>query len=220
MRTRLKVCCISSIEEARLAVAAGADALGLVARMPSGPGPIPDDLIAAIVATVPPPVATFLLTSETDPQAIVDHVARCRANTVQLVDAVPVAAYAALRAAHPNVRIVQVIHVAGEASVAEARAAGPHVDALLLDSGRPDLAVKELGGTGRVHDWTVSARIVAESPVPVFLAGGLNAGNVADAVRVARPFGIDLCSGVRTDGRLDPAKLTALVSALRAADAA
>lgn len=220
MRTRLKVCCISSIEEARLAVAAGADALGLVARMPSGPGPIPDDLIAAIVATVPPPVATFLLTSETDPQAIVDHVARCRANTVQLVDAVPVAAYAALRAAHPNVRIVQVIHVAGEASVAEARAAGPHVDALLLDSGRPDLAVKELGGTGRVHDWALSARIVAESPVPVFLAGGLNAGNVADAVRVARPFGIDLCSGVRTDGRLDPAKLAALVSALRAADAA
>lgn len=220
MRTRLKVCCISSIEEARLAVAAGADALGLVARMPSGPGPIPDDLIAAIVATVPPPVATFLLTSETDPQAIVDHVARCRANTVQLVDAVPVAAYAALRAAHPNVRIVQVIHVAGEASVAEARAASPHVDALLLDSGRPDLAVKELGGTGRVHDWTVSARIVAESPVPVFLAGGLNAGNVAEAVRVARPFGVDLCSGVRTDGRLDPAKLAALVAALRAADAA
>lgn len=219
MRTRLKVCCIASVEEARTAVAAGADAVGLVARMPSGPGPIPDALIAEIAATVPPPVATFLLTSETDPAAIVEHVGRCRANTVQLVDAVPADAYAGLRRAHPAVRIVQVIHVEDQDSVEEARQAASHVDALLLDSGRPKLAVKELGGTGRVHDWTLSARIVAESPVPVFLAGGIRADNVAEAIRAVRPYGIDLCSGVRTDGRLDPAKLAALVAAMRAADA-
>lgn len=219
MRTRLKVCCIASVEEARTAVAAGADAVGLVARMPSGPGPIPDALIAEIARNVPPPVATFLLTCETDPAAIVEHVGRCRANTVQLVDAVPSAAYAALRRAHPAVRIVQVIHVEDQDSLEEARQAASQVDALLLDSGRPKLAVKELGGTGRVHDWTLSARIVAESPVPVFLAGGIRADNVAEAIRAVRPHGIDLCSGVRTDGRLDPAKLAALVAAMRAADA-
>lgn len=219
MRTRLKVCCMASVEEARIAVAAGADAVGLVARMPSGPGPIPDALIAEIAATVPPPVATFLLTCETDPAAIVEHVGRCGTNTVQLVDAVPAAAYAALRRAHPAVRIVQVIHVEDQDSVEEARRAASQVDALLLDSGRPKLAVKELGGTGRVHDWTLSARIVAESPVPVFLAGGIRADNVAEAIRAVRPHGIDLCSGVRTDGRLDSAKLAALVAAMRAADA-
>lgn len=202
-----------------MAVAAGADALGLVGRMPSGPGPIPDDLIAEIAAIVPPPVATFLLTCETDPDAIVDHVTRCRTNTVQLVDAVPVVAYRALRRAHPTVRIVQVIHVADADCLEEARAAAPHVDALLLDSGRPKLAVKELGGTGRVHDWALSARIVAGSLVPVFLAGGIGPDNVAAAIRIVRPFGIDLCSGSRTAGRLDPAKLSALVAAMRAADA-
>ncbi len=220
MRTRLKICCMASVEEARTAVAAGADALGLVARMPSGPGPIPDDLIAEIAGTVPPPVATFLLTCETDPDAIVDHVGRCRTNTVQLVDAVPVEAYRALRRAHPAVRIVQVIHVEDADSLEEARLAARHVDALLLDSGRPKLAVKELGGTGRVHDWSLSARIVEESPVPVFLAGGIRADNVAEAIRAVRPYGIDLCSGVRTDGRLDPAKLRPLVAAMRVADAA
>ncbi|MFC7332782.1 phosphoribosylanthranilate isomerase [Rhodocista pekingensis] len=215
-RTRLKVCCIASVEEARIAVAAGADALGLVAAMPSGPGPIPDETIAEIAATVPPPVATFLLTCRTDPDGVVEHVRRCGTNTVQLVDAVAPETYAALRRHCPAVRIVQVLHVEDEAALEEARRVAPRVDALLLDSGRPSLAVKELGGTGRVHDWAVSARIVAESPVPVFLAGGLKAGNVADAVRAVRPFGIDLCSGVRTDGRLDPTRLEALVAALGA----
>jgi phosphoribosylanthranilate isomerase len=214
--TRLKVCCIASIDEARVAVEAGADALGLVAEMPSGPGPIPDALIASIVATVPPPVATFLLTSRTSADAVVEHVLACRTNTVQLVDAVDPRVYAALRRHCAAVKIVQVLHVKDERTLEEARAVAPHVDALLLDSGRPDLAVKELGGTGRVHDWTISARIVAECGRPVFLAGGLNGTNVASAVARVRPFGVDLCSGVRTDGRLDGAKLHALVAALRA----
>ncbi|WP_119680167.1 phosphoribosylanthranilate isomerase [Indioceanicola profundi] len=217
MRTRLKVCCISSVEEARIAVAAGADALGLVAEMPSGPGPIADELIAEITATVPPPVATFLLTCRTDPDGIVEHVRACRTNTVQLVDSVPVATYAALRRHCPSVKIVQVLHVLGDRTVEEAREAAPHVDALLLDSGRPDLAVKELGGTGRVHDWATSARIVAAVDRPVFLAGGLTPANIGQAIAQVRPYGVDLCSGVRNGGDLDPAKLAAFVAALMAA---
>jgi phosphoribosylanthranilate isomerase len=214
---RLKVCCIASIEEARIAIHAGASALGLVAAMPSGPGPISDEEIAAIAAFVPPPIATFLLTSRTDPDAIVEHLARCGTNTVQLVDAVPVAAYAAIRRAHPAVKIVQVQHVTGSEAIEEARRVAPHVDALLLDSGLPSLAVKQLGGTGRVHDWSVSRAIVAESARPVFLAGGIRSENVAEAIRTVRPFGIDLCSGVRSDGRLDVGKLDRLVRAMREA---
>jgi len=211
---RVKICCIASIAEAELAVRHGAAALGLVGRMPSGPGPIEDELIAEIAAWAPPAVATFLLTSETEPEAIVDHVRRCGTGTVQLVDAVAPQAYDALRKALPRLKIVQVIHVTGPGSVEEAKDYAPHVDALLLDSGRPDAAVKELGGTGRVHDWDLSRRIVDEVARPVFLAGGLTPENVAEAVRQVRPFGVDLCTGVRSGGRLDAARLAAFFGAL------
>jgi phosphoribosylanthranilate isomerase len=115
---------------------------------------------------------------------------------------------------------VQVIHVLDEASVDEARAALPLVHALLLDSGNPRLAVKELGGTGRVHDWALSRRIRDEASaagVPVFLAGGLRAENVAAAVRAVRPFGVDVCSGVRSGGRLDAGKLATFAAQLSSA---
>lgn len=204
---RVKICCISSVEEAWAAIRCGASALGLVSAMPSGPGVITEAQIAEIAARVPPPIATFLLTSLQDPEAIVAQQRRCRTNTVQLCDRLAPEAYPVLRRGLPGISLVQVVHVTGEASVAEAEAAAAHVDALLLDSGNPALAVKELGGTGRVHDWRLSRRICARVSVPVFLAGGLRPDNVAEAVRRVAPFGLDLCSGVRTDGRLDEEKL-------------
>ena len=211
---RLKICCISSPAEARLAIEAGAHALGLVSAMPSGPGPIDEAAIAEISARVPPGIATFLLTSRTDAAGILAQLRRTRAGVVQLVDRVPTDVYAALRDGAPSVRLVQVIHVRDEDAVREAMEAAEHVDALLLDSGNPTLAVKELGGTGRVHDWKVSRAIRDASPVPVWLAGGLRADNVVAAIAAVEPFGLDVCSGVRTDGRLDPAKLDAYVNAI------
>jgi len=216
-RTRLKICCIASVEEAHLAIRHGADALGLVSAMPSGPGVIAEDRIAEVAAAVPPPVATFLLTSLQDTDAIIAQQRRCRTNTLQLCDRLPEGAHARLRTALPGVALVQVIHVEGEASVDEALAVAPHVDALLLDSGRPGAATKVLGGTGQTHDWAHSRAIRNRAPVPVFLAGGLRAENVGAAVRQVEPFGVDLCTGVRTDGRLDEPKLRAFVAALRAA---
>lgn len=213
-RPFVKICCIASVEEAELAVAQGASALGLVARMPSGPGPISDELIRTIARLVPPPVASFLLTSETVVSDIVAHHHRTHTNTIQLVDALHEEQYGDLKSQLPAVRIVQVIHVVGEASVEEAVRVSEQVDALLLDSGNPQLSVKELGGTGRVHDWSLSRRIVAQSRVPVFLAGGLHAGNVRRALDEVQPYGLDLCSGVRTDGRLDPRKLEQFFRAL------
>lgn len=216
-RTRLKVCCIASIDEAHLAIALGADAIGLVARMPSGPGPIDDALIRTIAAAVPPPIATFLLTSEIDPDAVVDHVRSTGVNTVQLVDdETGPDVYRALRTRVPSVRIVQVIHVRDASSVTRALAAAPHVDALLLDSGNPAAAVRELGGTGRTHDWSLSRQIVERCSHPVYLAGGLNHANIGEAVSAVVPFGVDLCSAVRTSGNLDAAKLAAFVTNLHA----
>jgi len=218
-RLRVKICCIMSVAEARLAVTAGASALGLVGPMPSGPGVIDDALIAEIAATVPPPVATFLLTSEIRADAIIDHVRRCGTNTVQLVDRVDEGAHLVMRRALPQVKIVQVLHVADPDVVDEARTLAGVVDAFLLDSGNPNLMVKELGGTGRVHDWDLSRRIVEAVDRPVFLAGGLRADNVAEAVARVRPFGLDLCSSVRSQGRLDGDKLAAFFSAVNHATA-
>ena len=216
MKTRIKICCISSVEEAALAVRCGADALGLVSAMPSGPGVIAEDLIAAIAPTVPPPVATFLLTSETQSSAIIAQQRRCRVNTIQICDRVTADCLRELRAALPGIALVQVVHVTGEESMAEAVAVADKVDAILLDSGNQKLAVKELGGTGRTHDWRVSRQIVASVPVPVFLAGGLNPDNVAEAIQQVRPFGVDICSGVRTAGKLDEQKLRRFVRGVSA----
>lgn len=214
MGARLKVCCIASVAEAQLALAHGAWALGLVGAMPSGPGVISDDLIGEIARSVPAGVPTFLLTSRIDGAEVVAHLEETGANTVQLVDAVPVSTYAAVRRALPRVRIVQVIHVCDPGSVDQAREAAEHVDMLLLDSGNPQLPVKELGGTGRTHDWSLSRAIVDRVDKPVLLAGGIRPENVREALRVVHPHGIDICSGVRTAGRLDPAKLSSLVAAM------
>lgn len=217
MKTRVKICCIHSVEEARLAVSLGAAAVGLVGAMPSGPGPIGDDLIRRIAAAVPPPVATFLLTCETMAAQIVAHHRRTLTNTIQLVDAPADATVAAVRAELPAIKIVRVVHVCGEESIDEALRAAGEADALLLDSGNPDLAVKQLGGTGRVHDWRLSRRIVERSPKPVFLAGGLKPENVRAAIEQVGPFGVDLCTGVRSGNRLDPRKLEAFFREVEAA---
>jgi phosphoribosylanthranilate isomerase len=208
MKVRVKICCISSPEEARLAISYGASAIGLVSAMPSGPGPIPEELITEIAASIPPGVSSFLLTSKQDARSIIEQQRRTHVNTLQLVDTVPVETYRDLRRELPGIALVQVVHVTGDQAIGEARRVAPHVNGILLDSGDPSLAAKELGGTGRTHDWKISRRIREEVEVPIFLAGGLRAENVADAIRRVGPYAVDVCSGVRTNGRLDEEKLT------------
>lgn len=211
---RVKVCCISTFEEARIAIDLGASALGLVSSMPSGPGVIAEDEIAKIAARIPPPIATFLLTSATSAPVIISQQRRCGTNTLQLCDYVEETVYRELRTELPGIGIVQVIHVTGPEALDIARAASEHVHALLLDSGDTTQKVKLLGGTGRTHDWPTSRRIRDAVKIPVFLAGGLHAGNIASAIDAVKPFGVDLCSGVRTHDRLDRAKLEAFMKAI------
>lgn len=207
MRPKVKICCISSESEAKMAIEHGASALGLVAKMPSGPGPIPDELILSIAKTIPEHIASFMLTSETSAEDIIQHHYRTQTNTIQIVDALAFGTYDQIKATLPNIKIVQVIHVIDESSIDEAIAIAEHVDFLLLDSGNPKTAIKELGGTGRTHNWALSRSIVEQSKVPVFLAGGLNIDNVQRAMETVAPYGVDLCSSVRTNGHLDPKKL-------------
>ncbi|HEX8369415.1 MAG TPA: phosphoribosylanthranilate isomerase [Pyrinomonadaceae bacterium] len=206
IKPRVKICCISSVAEANLAIKYGASALGLVSEMPSGPGVIALAQIAEIAEKVPPPVGTFLLTCKQTIDEIAAQHEICRTNTIQICDDF-VDSYDDLRKALPSVKLVQVVHVGGEESLREAVEISEKVDAILLDSGNQKLEIKELGGTGRTHDWQISRKIVEAVKKPVFLAGGLKSENVAEAVAKVQPFGLDLCSSVRTDGKLDEEKL-------------
>lgn len=217
--SRVKICCIGSVEEAALAIECGASALGLVSNMPSGPGVISDERIAEIAATVPPAIGTFLLTSRQKVAEIIEQQRFCRTNTIQICDHLTHGTHRDLKEALPGISIVQVIHVTGPESVEEAALVAPHVDAILLDSGNQKLAVKELGGTGRTHDWTLSRAIRERISIPLFLAGGLTPENVGQAIEEVGPFGLDLCSGVRTNGKLDAIKLRQFFSAVRNAGA-
>lgn len=207
MKPKIKICCISSIAEAKMAIDYGASAIGLVGHMPSGPGVIDDALIYNIAKSVPPPIGTFLLTSETSTGEIIKHHSVTRTNTIQIVDALQHGTYQDLRLAMPAIKFVQVIHVINEKSVDESVEISEHVDAILLDSGNPNLQIKELGGTGRTHNWDLSRKIKESIKLPIFLAGGLKPENVRQAIDAVEPFGIDLCSGVRTNGKLDEKKL-------------
>lgn len=211
MEIRVKVCCVQSIAEAELARAAGADAIGLVSVMPSGPGPIPEAEIAEIAAAVAGRIETVLLTSLEAPADIAAQHARCGCDTIQLCAPLSPAALAALRSRLPRTRLMPVIHVVGREALERARDFAPHADALLLDSGSLGAGTRELGGTGRTHDWALSRRIVASVAVPVFLAGGLNPENVAAAIAAVKPHGVDVCSGIRIEGRLDEALLAAFI---------
>lgn len=220
MPTRIKVCCIGSVEEAQLAIDRGVHALGLVSEMPTSSGVIPDDLIREIAATVPPPVASFLLTSRTDPSAIIEHQQMTGVSTLQLVDRVSPKAMHRPKKELLGISLVRVVHVTGRDALAETAACSSVADALLLDSGTPDAEARSLGGTGRVHDWELSKRIIAQANCPVFLAGGLSPKNVGEAIRRVNPFGVDVCSSLRPTGRLDISLLDAFISEVSAADAA
>lgn len=215
-RPRVKICCISSVEEAQLAIRYGASALGLVSEMPSGPGVLSEGMIAQVASIVPPAVSSFLLTSKADTLGIIAQQRRLGVNTVQICDRLVSGTCDDLRQALPGIAIVQVIHVTGSESIEEAISTAPHVHGLLLDSGNPSKDIKELGGTARVHDWEISRRIRELVDVPVFLAGGLNPDNVVTAIQTVQPFGVDVCSGVRTDGKLDEMKLSQFFSQVEA----
>jgi len=217
---KIKICCTANAEEALLARAAGATAIGLVGEMPSGPGVIGVEAAATIVGALPSDIDTFFLTSKTRADDIETELVRCGANTVQVVQHSDPREHERLQATLPQVRRVQVVHVEDESALSLIERYGQVVDALLLDSGRTAGAKPQFGGTGSVHDWSISRQFVESTDLPVYLAGGLSSKNIFDAIAAVRPAGVDVCSGVRTDGALDPEKLQAFMAEInRAAEA-
>ena len=210
----VKICCIKSIQEAQMAIKCGASVLGLVGPMPSGPGIIDNKLISKIVQSIPQHIDTFLLTSETTAKNIITHHQAVNTTSIQLVDELPKKEYQTIRKYLPEVKIIQVIHVIDNNSIKHANDVSHYVDAILLDSGNPNLKIKELGGTGRTHDWDISKKIRDSIEIPLFLAGGLNHRNIKNAINHVNPYGIDLCSSVRTNDNLDIHKLETFFNSL------
>ena len=213
-KVRVKICCISSIDEAKLAIEYGASAIGLVSKMPSGPGPISEDLISKIVKEIPPFVSSVLLTSKQDPSKIIAQYKKCKTDVVQFVDKIKIEDYSGLRDGMPGIKFIQVVHVTGESSINEAISVAPYVDGILLDSGNPYLKVKRLGGTGKIHNWDISKKIRNKVTIPIILAGGLHPTNVNKALNYVKPFAVDVCNGVRTQNMLDEQKLSSFFAAI------
>ena len=201
-----------------MAIRYGASAIGLVSEMPSGPVMISEDTILEIAEYTPPGISTFLLTSKQSIDDIIEQHLRCRTNTIQLCDRLMVGTHSDLKKALPGIKIVQVIHVNGEESVKEAKDAAIGADAILLDSGNQNQNIKVLGGTGKTHDWSISKLITRSISKPIYLAGGLNSENVIEAIKQLQPFGVDVCSGVRTNEKLDESKLRKFFAVVRSTE--
>lgn len=208
-RPLLKVCCISSVKEALFALDRGADFLGLVGPMPSGPGILSLEDIKTIVISIPKNAKTVLLTSDSDAVAIASTVIDLNVYALQLVRELPLSELKKIRSLLPTTIIFSVVHVIDEKSINMAKSYQDLADFILLDSGDPSNDV--LGGTGDTHNWDYSKRIVKELYKPVFLAGGLHSNNIKQAIEYVNPAGVDLCSGLRTRDALDPEKLTSFV---------
>lgn len=211
---KVKICCISNIEEAQLAIKYGASSIGLVGHMPSGPGIIKDEKIKEIVNAIPSTTNTILLTSETSAQGIINHHNKVQTSSIQIVDKIAIDQYKLLREKLGGIKLIQVVHVLNEDSILEAIDVSRYVDFILLDSGNPHLNVKQLGGTGQTHNWAISREIVKRINNPVYLAGGLNNENVRTAIDEVQAFGVDVCTGVRTNGKLDEQKLNLFFNAI------
>ncbi len=209
--TKVKICCIQSIAEAQLVIDKGAYAIGLVSKMPSGPGVISEAKIREIAKWAPDNIKSVLLTSLQNVDEIIEQHRYCQTNTIQLVDYQDIKTYLILKKKLPKVTIIQVIHVLDDDSITESVETSKYVDMLLLDSGNPNLETKELGGTGKTHNWKISREIVNQVRIPVFLAGGLNPENISEALKTVKPFGLDVCSGVRRDGKLDAEKVNRFI---------
>jgi len=216
--TRIKICCITSPEEARQATNAGADALGFVSNMPSGPGIISEQKIKRIIPQLNPFIIPVLLTCENIPKNLVNQYRYCRPAAIQLCEPLTIPNLQILRRKLPGVTLIHVIHVKDNKAIKEAEDYASLADAFLLDTGQRSGLKKQLGGTGQVHDWSLSTIIVQTCAKPVILAGGLKIENVAEAIKTVRPYAVDVCSGVRSNNKLDQTKLYSFIDAVKKAN--
>lgn len=201
---KVKICGNTSLEDATVAISAGADGLGFLIGLKY---PTDDEITApqaaAIIAELPPLIATVLVTHSGDAAWVIETCRSIGANTVQLHAEFNPGDVPRLRAELRGVKLIKAVQVRGADSIAEAAEASKYYDAILVDTA----TATRIGGTGQIHDWRISSQIVETTSAPVILAGGLTPENVREAIITVKPYAVDVNSGVELpDGRKSPTR--------------
>ena len=217
MGRAIKICGMQSTAEVEIAMAAGATCVGFVGEGLTPPGCLSDEAVLEIVGAIEDRKSIVLLTPHSTVAAVVAQQRRVGAGALQLCRPFGREALLALRQSLPGVQLIQVVHMGDLGGLERARAVAGIAEVGLLDAGSTDGDSQVFGGTGRVHDWHESAAIVAELDTPVWLAGGLSPSNVGEAIELVSPAGVDVCSGLRREGRLVESLAREFVMAVRAA---
>jgi phosphoribosylanthranilate isomerase len=211
--TRVKICGVRTVEDALACARAGADAVGMIVNVGISPRSITIEQARTIVSSLPPFVTPVIVMMPSSAEDVVEAGRRIRPGAIQLHGEETPEMLRLIKRQLPWARLIKTIHVGSGDEVVKARSYEGTADAILLDTLSPSH-----GGSGAVHDWTVSAGIVREAGLPVLLAGGLTPSNVADAIRAARPFAVDASSGVENgERRKDMEKVKAFIDRARGA---
>ncbi len=209
--TRIKVCGIMSESELLQAVSAGADAVGFVVEIDDSRHCLTAGEAADLIELVPVFTKSVAVIAPENVDEAVKLAARTKADVLQVHGSLAPKDLAELKSRVHQKLVAAVAAGAAGAGSKEAMRFGMVADAVLLDT----MVNGKLGGTGAVHDWDMSAEIVRSLKVPVILAGGLNPGNVAEAIRKVRPYAVDVSSGTETGGKKDPEKIRSFVREVR-----
>jgi phosphoribosylanthranilate isomerase len=209
---RVKICGITRKEDLDAAAAAGADAVGFVVGAAASPRNLSLEKAEKLFRQVPPFVKSVLVTVPTSIIELAEACEKLNPDAVQIHGA-NLRSVALFREKLSATPLIGAVNANSADALEVAQVASKMFDAVLLDS----LADGQYGGTGIVHDWTLSKCIrKAVHPTPLILAGGLNPENVAEAVRVVQPYAVDVSSGVELQpGRKDNQKMTNFVKNAR-----
>ena len=207
LRTRMKVCGITVQEDARAAVAAGADGLGFI-FVAQSPRVVDPDMVRAITGELPPFVDSIGVFRDEQIEVIEEIIHYCRLTLVQLHGS-----ESPDYCKEVSCPVIKSFSIHPESQSEELAAYSEVVNGFLLDTYHKDMA----GGTGMVFDWNLVGQI--QPPGPIILAGGLNPENIGEAIRLVKPFAVDVNSGVEYQpGRKDTEKLKNFADEVRKAD--
>ena len=204
----VKICGIRRHEDALIAAELGADAIGLlVGQRHNSPDFISAAVAREISRTLPPSVEAVLVTQITEVDEIERLLRQSGIRAVQLHSEITADSVANLRTRFPDLKVFKSVHVISAESVRYPEGFSKVVDGFVLDT--INVATDQVGGTGNIHDWSISQKIVERFPdIPIILAGGLNSKNVRSAIESVHPFGVDVNSGTKgSDGFKDARKM-------------
>jgi len=208
---KVKICANRSVEDAKMSIAFGADVIGILV----GQEHTSDDFVDKFKARE---IATFakgkcdvsLVTHLTNAKEIIELTKFIGNNTIQLHSDISEDEVLLIRKELPNVKLVRLIHVSSDGKICTDYQKMKYVDFYLLDSF--NLKTNQVGGTGLTHDWNKSRKLISILNKPTFLAGGLNPNNVKEAIKLTRPYGVDVNSGCKNElGKKDANKVKLFV---------